>query len=272
MQFHFIDVGCGNMILMKLPNGKIIFYDCNITKDNQNKVLNYIDRIIGVYEKIDIFINSHRDADHMRGIKLLHTKHPINIIWDSGVPGTTTDSPDYREYMELCRIIGTKIMEPLRLWKFGNVKFRCMNSQWDDYKDANDQSIVFKIEYAGESVMLSGDTSFKPWKEKITKKYYESDLKSSILLASHHGSISFFDDPSDTEHYYTDHVKLIKPTMTLISVGSNIHNLPDTKAVELYKKYSTGSNKGNKVYSTEDKGTMKLIIRDSGGWILEVGQ
>jgi beta-lactamase superfamily II metal-dependent hydrolase len=57
--------------------------------------------------------------------------------------------------------------------------------------------------------------------------------------------------------------------MTIISVGDNAHGHPDKKALELYDKYSTGSKQGNKVFTTQDKGTMKLSLNDDG-WSLNV--
>ena len=36
-------------------------------------------------------------------------------------------------------------------------------------------------------------------------------------MAAHHGSISFFDDPADTKHYYTDHMKAIAPDMSNVA-------------------------------------------------------
>ncbi len=64
----------------------------------------------------------------------------------------------------------------------------------------------------------------------------------------------------------------IKPAMTLISVGPNQHGFPDKKAVELYEKHSAGSDKGNKVYTTEQKKNMKIELKDDGGWSLSVNQ
>jgi len=93
-------------------------------------------------------------------------------------------------------------------------------------------------------------------------------LQSSILLASHHDSIDFFDDPSDEETYYTDHIMKILPAMTLVSVCLNVNNLSDSNAMKLYEKYSTGSDQGNKVFTTQDRGTMKLTLKDEGGWSL----
>jgi beta-lactamase superfamily II metal-dependent hydrolase len=60
--------------------------------------------------------------------------------------------------------------------------------------------------------------------------------------------------------------------MTLISVGPNVHDLPDKKAVELCTKYSSGSDKGNKVYTTEEKGNIKVQLKDDLGWSLSTNQ
>jgi beta-lactamase superfamily II metal-dependent hydrolase len=221
MEIHILDVGCGSMNLIITPDNKVIFFDCNITNENKKDILAYVDKAIGKNTKIDVFINSHRDSDHFRGIRELHKQHNILKIEDNGVPGTTTDSSEYLDYMSLRREVNNSVEKPQTFIDYGNAKFRYMNSYWDDYTDIHDQSIVLKIEYKGSSVMLTGDSSFRPWKEKILPFYTNTKLESSILIASHHGSITFFDDPSDTKHYYTEHIKKIKPEMTLVSVGPN---------------------------------------------------
>ena len=271
-EIHFIDVGCGNMQLILLPDGLIFMYDCTITNDNKDDVLSYVRKILGSRTQIDVFINSHRDADHMRGIKELHKKHPINAIWDSGVPGTTTTSSEYREYMDLRRQVSSKEIGARKYWEYGEAVLRCMNSKWEGYTEPNDQSVVLKVENKGASAMLAGDTSYKPWRKKILTYYGDDRLSANILLAAHHGSLTFFDDPSDKKSYYTVHMEKIAPDMTLVSVGPNTHDLPDDKAMELYEKYSSGSDKGNKVYTTEDKGNMKLVLKDDGGWRLKINQ
>ena len=264
MEIHFINVGCGNMVLI-LTSTKKVVYDCNITDDNEGRVLRYLRRVL--HAPIDIFICSHRDADHMRGIKSLHSAFPISITFDSGVTGTTPSSDEYEDYMDLRRRIGYKEIEANKYNIYGDTKFRWMNSKSSDYSDPNRQSIVLKLEHdGGSSCLLGGDTDFKPWKDKILPTYGK-DVNSDIFFAPHHGSLAFFDDPSD-RYYFVEHMKMIKPAMTLISVGPNVHDLPDKKAIELYTKYSTGSSQGNKVFTTENKGNMKLILKDEGGWSL----
>jgi len=274
MQIHIIDVGCGSMAIILNPDGTKVVLDCNLTKDNSSDILLYARRVLGNGSSIDVFINSHRDADHMRSIIDLHTQHPIKTIWDPDVPGTTTDSPEYSAYMRLRRKVPTKTIEANKYYTFGDAKYRCMNAKWDDYTEPNQQSVVVKVEYRVPtcSVLFTGDTDYRPWKEKILTRYSDADLSSALLVAAHHGSIVFFDDPSDEKNYYTDHIKKITPAMTLISVGPNQHGLPDAKAIELYTKYSTGSDKGNKVYTTEDKNNMRITLKDDGGWSLDVKQ
>ena len=130
-----------------------------------------------------------------------------------------------------------------------------MNAKQDDYSDPNQQSVVLKVEHKipSCSVLFTGDTDYRPWKEKIISYYDDDAISSAILVAAHHGSITFFNDPSDEHNYYTHHIKKISPAMTLVSVGPNAHGLPDAKAIELYDKYSHGSDEGNKVYTTQDK-------------------
>jgi len=274
MYIHILDVGCGNMAILLNPDGSKVILDCNITTDNREGVLSYVRRLVGNGTPIDVFINSHRDADHMRGIADLHAQNPIMAIWDTDVPGTTTDSPDYLSYMRLKRSLPGKTIQARKFYTFGDAKYRCMNAKWDDYTDTNQQSAVLKIEYKTPacSVMFAGDTDYRPWKEKILTHYSDGDLQSALLITAHHGSVTFFDDPGDEKSYYVNHIKKIKPAMSITSVGANQHGLPDAKAIELYTKYSTGSDKGNKVYTTEDKHNMKITLKDDGVWNLSVNQ
>jgi len=274
MDIHILDVGCGNMALIVNPDGSRYVIDCNITTENKVAILRYTKNVFGAGVKIDAFINTHRDADHMRGITDLHAQHAISEIRDTDVPGTTTDSPEYLAYMRLRRSVKCVTIEPRKFVDRGDAKYRYMNGKWDDYTDTNEQSAVVKIEYKtpGCSVMFAGDTNYRPWKEKILPFYSDEALQAPLLIAAHHGSITFFDDPSDTQHYYEAHIKKISPHMSLISVGPNVHDLPDAKAIQLYEKHSKGSNRGNKVFTTEDKKHMKITLKGDAGWSLDVKQ
>jgi beta-lactamase superfamily II metal-dependent hydrolase len=271
---HFIDVGQGNMVLIEATNGKFYLCDCNVTNDNEDSVRKYLKQAIGWGTPITAFICTHRDADHMRGIKKVHKYFPVGCIWDSGHPGTTTNSNEYREYMELRRAVGSEEKQKQTHQDLGKTRLRYLSAKDERLeKNANAQGLVIKVEHwnstsCGSSTILTGDCDAETWRYGIMKDYSASDVRASILMGAHHGSISFFDDPADTQ-YYTAHMQAVNPAMTIISVGDNAHGHPDKKALELYEKYSTGSNQGNKVFTTQDKGTMKLTLKDDG-WSLNV--
>src|SRR5262249_53711027 len=93
---HFIDVGQGNMTLVEMPDGTIFLYDCNVTDENAERVLGYLSA--SLRGRRFFFVNSHREADHMRGIKRVDRMSPIAMVCDNGEPGGTTDCAEYNEY------------------------------------------------------------------------------------------------------------------------------------------------------------------------------
>lgn len=271
---HFIDVGQGNMVLIEAADGSFYICDCNVTNDNEGEVMDYLGNVVGWGSNISAFICTHRDADHMRGINKIHRNFPIQQIWDSGYPGTTTNSSEYLSYMNLRRSVGAQEKRKCTYRDIGRTRINYLSAKDDRLEgNANAQGLVMKVEHwneyneVGASVMLTGDCDAETWRYGILKDYSKSEIKSSILMAGHHGSITFFDDAADTENYYTEHMRSIDPAMTIVSVGDNPHGHPNKKALELYKKYSRGSNNDNKIYTTQDKGTIKLILKDDG-WSL----
>jgi beta-lactamase superfamily II metal-dependent hydrolase len=274
---HFIDVGQGNMTLIKAHSGKVILYDCNVTEQNESRVLGYLTRVLGTNSDIDIFINSHRDADHMRGIKKVHKRHPIGRIWDPGVTGTTPNSSEYRDYMELRRTVGSFEPKHKTYFDYDYTRLRIFNARNDNLDDnPNAQSIVIKVcEMNGTndtelcSVILAGDSDAATWKE-IRSNYNDEDLSCNVLLASHHGSLSYFDDPAD-QYYYLGHLAAKNPEVTIISTGPNSHGHPEAKALEFYEKYSRGLSKGTKVLRTDSDGTIRVDIDNDGTFKLYRG-
>ena len=267
------------MVLVQCADGTNFMVDCNITQDNKNRVLNYVANQIGRGGRLRAFICTHRDADHMRGVRTLHNQFPIGSVWDSGYPGTTTDSDEYREYMRLRRDVGNRTIEKKTRDDCGYTRLRYMSARDSRLpSDANDQGIVIKIEELNGartrsigSTLLPGDSSYATWKDGILKDYAASDVSCDILMAAHHGSLDFFDDPN-SRYYYEDHIKAIKPAMVVVSVGNNNYGHPDSKALELYRKHATGSQQGNKIYRSDQQHTMKLVLKSEGDWSLSPNQ
>jgi len=263
---HFIDVGQGNMQVLIFPDNFVMIYDCNINEYNERKIFDYLDKIMPK-KNIDLFVNSHREADHMNGITKLHSKYPILNLWDTEI-SANTDAPEYKSYMEFRRSMGNNVWtaKPNHYHKIKPF-IKILNGEREDSNDPNEQSIVLHIDYNGTSILLTGDTNAKVWKDYIMK---ESKIKSHILLASHHGSKTFIDDLREEKNYYTEHLKAIGPNVTIISVGeNNPHGHPNNDAMKYYEKYSSGSDQGNKIFRTDEKGHIRVELKGNGSWRLD---
>lgn len=297
--FHLLSVGQGLMSLIVFPNNTTFIYDCNITVDNKDNILEYLRENIPLrwnndtnqYEQwIDIFVCSHRDIDHLRGLDILNNNFLIHSIWDSEQCGASTSSNDYQYYMELRRKIKEKFGEDnlvtpkaTEIVKIGNAEIHCLSpfencDIEEETKKQHTKCIVLSIKYANKSILLTGDSDWYIWKNKIVPTFKNSGLLSSeILIASHHGSRSFFTETSgdndgiDIEKYpdttYLDALDYIQPIVTLISCSEckPPHNLPNSEAIKIYKN-KTGLGNDMQVLTTHEKGTLVGFIKLNGNW------
>lgn len=301
LRFFLLDVGEGLMNLIVFPDNTVMLFDCNVTNDNEEGVLSFLDHYIPEvynsdsksYEKpIHIFVNSHRDEDHYRGLKKVNSKFPIKSIWDSGQTGATTGSDDYKYYMYLRRELRKKNANNLfvptptniEITDFAGAKVYCLAAEEDYVQDYDNlalrevaakiqhtNSMVLLIEYKGIKKLLTGDSDWKSWKEKIVPNFKDNDfLKSNIMIASHHGSRSFFTDENLNENIdidqnpdstYIESIELVSPDIVLISCGNyeSAHH-PNKDAMKLYKNNTSEGQ----VYTTNSKGHLCGFIDETG--------
>ena len=181
-----LDVGEGLMIFIIFPNDQVMLFDCNVTDDNESTILDYLSANIpfkinpatgNAEQFIDVFVNSHRDEDHYRGLKKINAQYPIQSIWDSGQTGATTKSLDYEYYMGLRRRLKEKDENNLKVLvptetpvaTFNGVEIFCFAGK-EDFQSGFDNgitvfkaaakiqhtnSIVLKISYGGRDFLLT---------------------------------------------------------------------------------------------------------------------
>src|SRR5207249_2635035 len=100
-------------------DGTIILVDCNVTADNEQRVLGYLGTALNG-RPISWYLNSHRDADHMRGLKRVTARFPINTICDNGVACGTPDCTEYKEYMACRRAATPVLVKHGAVWDYGS--------------------------------------------------------------------------------------------------------------------------------------------------------
>jgi beta-lactamase superfamily II metal-dependent hydrolase len=285
---HFIDCRQGNMTLLVTPTATVL-YDCNVTEETADDILRHLRDYIperfrpdGSRQWIDWFICSHRDADHLRGLDRVNDFFPIRGIVDPGTTSGSTEAPENQYYMALKRrirktygdsaeIVPTPSVIPL--FNFAGVLFYCLCSGKDDppSEDGHYGNNVFQVEYAGRRVLLTGDSDWRAWRDRIMPAFEATGLlASTVLVASHHGSRSFFvdtdpylDEDDAWKSAYEKHLSAISPTTVVISCGDqSTHNHPNPRARSRYKQAA----KHNQLNLTRDTGTLIGQFSADGSW------
>lgn len=306
LRFYLINCGSGLMHLIIFPDETVMLFDCNVTNDQEEEIIGFLEKHIplrydsdsGKEEQyIDVFVNSHRDEDHYRGLKKINNRFKIKSIWDSGQSGQSTTSNDYNYYMYLRRELKKKSTDNLLVptptdsvfKSFGEADIYCLAAE-ADFEESTEvsyklesaakiqhtNSMVLLVVFKGRKLLLTGDSDWKSWKEQIVSNFSDKDINyedTDILIASHHGSRSFFTDEEciDVESYpdttYIESIEMISPVITLISCADyeykNYH-LPNKEAMDLYKQFTSGGIQ--QIHTTHKEGTLCGFIDKFGNF------
>lgn len=302
LKFYLIDCGSGLMHLLVFPDDTVMLFDCNVTNEKEEEIIKFLEKHIpsklnkdtNEDEKvIDIFVNSHRDIDHLRGLKKINENFKVKSIWDSGQTGASTENADYKYYMYLRRELKKANENNLFVPVPSNEKIRtniedasiyCLSAEEDfaeDYinetfmaaKKQHTNSMVLLIVFGERKMLLTGDSDWKSWKEQIVpnfSKYITNYENTDILIASHHGSRSFFtdeavnetiDEENNPDTTYIESIGLINPVITLISCGDyDTYHHPNKEALALYNEHTSNEQ----VYTTKKLGTICGFISKDG--------
>ena len=122
-----------------------------------------------------------------------------------------------------------------------------MNSY--DKNEANEQSVVLRLEYGGFSALLTGDIGSKS-EEVLIKSGV--DLTSDILKVGHHGSRY-----SSTEEF----LKAVNPKLAIVSVGKNNYGHPTGEVLKRLEQV------GARVLRTDEEGNIEIVSDGERVWV-----
>lgn len=165
----FINVKVGDATLIREKfNRKVILIDTG----RSDEIINYLKKT-GI-KRIDCLIISHPDEDHFGQIKNLLDNFRVKQIMVSEYDNKT---PEFANK----KII--KIMKAGMIINIGNSVIECIGPI-KDYKNSNDNSLVFIFKFKNKSILFTGDIGRNAEIDLINK--YR--IKVDILKVSHHGS------------------------------------------------------------------------------------
>lgn len=233
LNIFYLDVGQGDSTFITI-NG------CNMLIDSGNDQDGYyIVQFLKAQniDKIDYFILTHCDEDHIGGAYKILDEIQIGTLY---MPNKENDTQTYERLLNAIERNNVNVDKNLKASK--ETQYAIGNANWkvlsvDAKNNLNDSSIVIELDYENTKYLFMGDATTRV--EEMVE-WNEVD----VLKVAHHGS------NSSTSQLF---LEKIKPKYAIISVGrDNSHNLPDIDIIERLK------NNNIKIYRTDENNTIWL--------------
>ena len=258
MSVHYIDVGQGDSILIRMPldegeKYKNILIDAG-ESGNGKTIINYLESF-GI-DTLDAIIVTHPHADHIGSMDDIIRHFNIKSFYMPPFPESLTPiTSSYEDMLDELNLKGIKIKEV----KSGDVlssltegiacaQLSVLAPQKDAVvSDLNNVSLVIKLQFGNVNFLFTGDAENEEY-NSIKGKIGKID----VLKAGHHGA----SNANGKELIYE-----LMPKYAVISCGkNNDYGHPHDSVLNTFKKI------GTEVLRTDLKGT--IVIKTDGTKII----
>jgi competence protein ComEC len=217
----FVDVGQGDAAIVDLPDGRVMLIDGGGNpQGGQDPGTRALLPLLAARRRahLDFVVLSHPHPDHYGGLAAAIDALPIGELWDNGQSAAEADfvptSAAALALTERARARGAKVFGPSELCgparQLGaaSVSVIAPCPGYDPGFDANDNSLVLRLDYAGRSLLFSGDIEGHA-EQKLLER--SAQLRADVFKVPHHGSRT-----SSSEAL----LQAVKPQLAVISAGA----------------------------------------------------
>jgi competence protein ComEC len=255
LRITVLDVGQGSAAVAELPNGATVVIDGG--GFSSNAAFDVGERILAPFlwqrkiMSVDTLILSHANSDHMNGLIYLAAHFDPQELWTNGEGAPTAG---YRQLMSTAERQG--IVQPAfeqlpREHHYAHARLKILYPSpgflalrnKEHWLNRNNNSIVVRIDCGRISFLFPGDTMARAERYLIAR--HGAQLKSSVLVAGHHGS------STSSSQGFLDRVQ---PDIIIFSSGyGNRFGFPHTAVLERCAAVS------KQVYRTDRHGAIRLV-------------
>lgn len=235
----FIDVGQADSILIQCDTQTMLIDAGN--NDDGQLVEDYLkSRNI---TKIDYLVGTHPHEDHIGGLDYIIDNFEIEKVYMPKKTATT------KTFKDVVNSLNKKAIKPIapkvgESFKIGSANATILGPV-KEYEDANDNSIVIKLDYQDTSFLFTGDAESISEKDIIKTG---ANLKADVLKLGHHGSRT-----SSSDKFLDE----VNPRYAIISCEKdNDYGHPHVQTMDKMKERKID------VYRTDEEGT---IVATSDG-------
>jgi competence protein ComEC len=242
LDIYFMDVGEGDAVLLRLPDGRAVVYDGG--KDR--RALLAAMQALGV-DSLTLIVASHSHSDHVGGLARVIEWYAPRYVLSNGLPHYTRR---YQEFAEAVDASDAELLEPRRQsLLLGDVVLQVVPppsfAEWGH----NDSSIGMIVEFGAFRASFLGDA--EPALQAWWLDHHQDLLGSvSVHKASHHGSRKG-DTPSM--------INQLNPAVVVVGTVAG-SQYPHADVVEMYERH------GAVVLRTDRNGTVRIQASASGAF------
>lgn len=186
LEVHFIDVGQGDAILIRAPQGKTVLIDTG-PPEAKDELLAYL-RAHRV-SRLDLLVNTHPHSDHIGNATAVIEALPVGRVLDSGFVHPTTTYERMLDAIEKRGVPLRVVRKGQRIVVEDGVTLTALGPEDPlverSRSDANANSVVLRLDHGDVRFMLTGDAE-EETEERLVKQ--GEALGATVLKVAHHGS------------------------------------------------------------------------------------
>jgi competence protein ComEC len=215
-----IDVGHGNAALLEFPYGYNMLIDGGGFSDN--RIFNVGASIVAPFlwqkkiQTVDTLVLSHPNSDHLNGLIYIAEHFNVKRIWTNHEVANTFGYKKFMEAIKQNRIQIPAHNEIAGVHDINGAHIEVLyppvdfieKRKMETWRNVNNNSLVLKVSFGAKSFLFPGDIKARAEFELVSTK--GDKLKSTVLLAPHHGSKT-----SSTERF----LEKVEPETVVISSG-----------------------------------------------------
>ncbi|MDB5265470.1 MAG: Competence protein ComEC [Parcubacteria group bacterium] len=244
LRVSILNIGQGDSILVQGPTGIQMLIDGG----PDHSVLRELPREMGFLDRsLNLIVETHPDKDHIAGLAYVLDQYSVSYFMSPGIPDDTQTAAEVNDAVaHEPGLQAFTARRGMRIHLGGGAYADVLYPDRDVSKlPTNEGSTVMHIVYGKTSFMMTGDLPSDKEEYLVGLDSADSELKSDVLKAGHHGSKNSSSDAW---------LAAVHPSIVAISAGKgNKYGHPNPDAIARIK------NEGAQIATTIDSGTLDFI-------------
>ncbi len=245
LEAFFVDVGQGDCIFLRSPNGKTMLVDCG-----ELSSFPAVEEFLKSQnvERLDVVVATHPHSDHIGGMAKVIDNYKIGKFYMPAIENTSSAFEAMISALEEkeVNVIAADASTKSKVSWDSDVEVRILSPFSDiEYSNLNCYSVVMRIKFAGTALMLTGDCekeSERIMLDRLPTDYFTAD----ILKLGHHGS---------STSTSVDFLTAVNPSVAIAMLGKdNSYGHPHRETLKLMKDYAL------KLYRTDKCGAIRVVL------------